>query len=131
RVRRRAKEVGRDPAKIRAAFAAPMAVSPDRHAARALIEPGARRSLVRRASPPVLLAHRLGHETPWDRPEDVPLEVVDRSFIFGNPDDCIEKVERYVRAGVEYFIALPLLPEGVDGLRLFAERVMTYFREGC
>lgn len=130
KVRARAREVRRDPSKIVAAMVAPMVVSPDREAARSLIEPGARRSLVRRAGPPVFLARRLGYGTPWDRPEDVPVEVVDRSFIFGNPDDCVEKVEEYVRVGVEYFVALPLMPEGVDGLRLFAEKVVAYFSEG-
>lgn len=129
RVRESARRHGRDPEKITGIFAAPMAIASEYHDALRCIEGTLRGSLFRRRGPPWRLAERLGRGRPWEREGDVPLEVIDRCCIFGTPDDCIEKIERYVDKGVSYFTALPLYPLGTESLELYARKVIAYFKD--
>ena len=49
------------------------------------------------------------------------------SAIVGTPDECAEKLSRYVDAGITYFFLLFPHPVELDQLRLFAESVMPRF----
>jgi len=65
-----------------------------------------------------------------EKAKEIPDEVVDKSpIIFGAPDDVIEKIERYIEAGVRHFISpffvTPKMME--ETCSLFAEKVIAYF----
>lgn len=130
KVKESAKKSGRDPEKITAIFAAPMAISSKYDSAMCYVERTIRGAIFRHGGPPWSWAKFLGYEKPWEKPEDVPIEVVDRCCIFGTPDDCIAKIEKFVDKSVSYFIALPLYPHGFEGLELFAQKVIAYFKDG-
>jgi len=127
KVKKAAKEFGRDPEKLTSIFAAPMAIDSEYGQALHYIERTVRGSIYRHGGPPWNWAREIGYEKPWERPEDVPDEVLDKCCIFGTPDDCIAKIEKYIEKGVSYFIALPLYPPGPEGLDLFNRRVISYF----
>lgn len=124
-----AKRVGRDPKKIVGVFAAPISISSDYSTAFRSIEPFARSFLLRNVWTSYL-AEYLGFRLPWTKLEDVPVEAIERCYIFGTPNDCISKIERYIKEGVTYFISLPILPFGENSLRLFADKVLPHFMEG-
>jgi len=122
-----ASQCGRDITRIEPVFVAPVAISKDRRRAELLIGPIARSFLVRRAGPPWNYARRLGYSAPWTGPEQVPLEAIERCFVFGTPRDCLKKIEEYERSGVRYFVALPVMPTGQESIKLFAEEVLSSF----
>ncbi|KON30010.1 hypothetical protein AC482_05050 [miscellaneous Crenarchaeota group-15 archaeon DG-45] len=128
--RESARDHGREPEEVAGVFAAPMAVAPEYDDALRHVEGTVRGALFRRGGPPWRFADRLGHGEPWEREEDVPLDLVDRCCIFGTPDDCIDKIEGYAERGASCFSALPLYPPGSEGLELFAREVIAYFRDG-
>ena len=47
--------------------------------------------------------------------------------IAGTPEQCVEQIEGYVRAGITYFFLLFPEPISEDSLRLFAKQVMPHF----
>jgi alkanesulfonate monooxygenase SsuD/methylene tetrahydromethanopterin reductase-like flavin-dependent oxidoreductase (luciferase family) len=51
-------------------------------------------------------------------------------FVVGGPDECISGIERYVKAGVRHFVMhfMPMTST-IGGLKIYAERVVPYFRE--
>lgn len=116
--------------KLQMIFAAPVAISRDREEAFRVIESIARDFLFRYAGPPVSMGKRLGYESLWARPDDVPREAIERCYIFGAPDDCISKIEAYKKAGVDHIVCLPMLPMGKESVELFAETVLPKFKEG-
>ncbi|NIO36608.1 LLM class flavin-dependent oxidoreductase, partial [Candidatus Bathyarchaeota archaeon] len=62
----------------------------------------------------------------------LPDEVVDESpVIFGAPDDVIGRIEEYVKAGVRHFISPFFVSPKLmtETCKLFAEKVIAYFRE--
>jgi len=63
--------------------------------------------------------------------KEIPDEVVDKSpIIFGSPDDVIEKIEKYIQAGVRHFI-MPFFvsPKMMkETCSLFAEKAISYFK---
>jgi len=121
------KKAGRDTSAFASVYAPnPVAVSTDHDQAFASIEQTARGFLARHPDP---MARELGYKSTWRRPEDVPEEAIDRCYIYGTPDDCTAKIERYERAGATHFIAVYLLPQGLPSLRLFAEKVLPHFSE--
>ena len=63
--------------------------------------------------------------------EAVPSEAVDKFFVYGTPDDCIDGIERYLKAGVKHFVAAMFVRlESVrQTLRMYAEDVLSYFKE--
>ena len=72
------------------------------------------------------VARLLGHAM-----EAVPPEAIDEFFVYGSPDDCIEGVERYLKAGVKHlivamFVRLKIMKET---LRLDTEKVVPHFKE--
>jgi len=127
RIREAASQFGRDAEQIEPVFAAPVAISKDRRRAELLIGRIARNFLVRRGGPPWNYARRLGYSTLWTDPEQVPLEAVERCFAFGTPMDCLKRIEEYVKSGVRYFVALPMMPTGQESIKLFAEEVLSSF----
>jgi len=60
----------------------------------------------------------------------VPPEAIDDFFVYGSPDDCIEQIERYLKAGVKHFIVAMLVQLKImkETLQLYAEKVVPYFR---
>ncbi|UCE95528.1 MAG: LLM class flavin-dependent oxidoreductase [Candidatus Bathyarchaeota archaeon] len=65
--------------------------------------------------------------------QEIPDEVVDKSpIIFGSPDDVIERIEKYVHAGVRHFISPFFVSQKLMKMtcQLFAEKVIAYFRKG-
>ena len=124
-----ARRRGRDPNEIIPVFAAPIALSVEHDVAERHIETMARRQLMTLPSAMKSLIKRGEFGTDWNRPEDVPLDVIKRCYIYGTPDECIGKIESYKKAGVRYFISLPLLPTDEDSAKLFADKVAGYFAE--
>lgn len=66
-----------------------------------------------------------------EKAKEIPDEVVDKSpIIFGAPDDVIEKIEKYIEAGVRHFITpffvSPKMME--ETCSLFAKEVISYFK---
>lgn len=126
-----AEKYGRNPKDIVHVYAPHTSIALSRNSARRNIEPTARQILVTdSAHRPLRRVHEaMGYGKPWTRPEDVPPEAVDRCFIFGTPDDCINRIERYMRAGFQHFIFLDISPEAkqLDSLKLYA-KVISYFR---
>ena len=62
--------------------------------------------------------------------ENVPEEVIDSMCISGSPEDCIEQINDYIKAGVEHFlIEIFGIGEYFETLKLFTESVVNYFKE--
>ena len=64
--------------------------------------------------------------------EEVPPKLVEEVAIVGSPDDAIGKIERFLRAGVEFLLPAPqTAPEKVfsETMRIFGSRIIPYFRE--
>ena len=78
----------------------------------------------------------MGYPKQWIDPEDVPSEVLDRAFIFGTPDQCISKMEKFIIAGVKHFALCVVgksvpwrsAEDGIEEIRLYYERVVSYFK---
>ncbi|MFX0008495.1 MAG: LLM class flavin-dependent oxidoreductase [Promethearchaeota archaeon] len=62
--------------------------------------------------------------------ENIPEEIVDSMVIFGSPEDCIEQIEEFIKAGVEHFL-IEVFGVGnyFQSLELFTESVLSYFKE--
>lgn len=116
----------RDPKGISAIYCSPMAISKDYNDALSYIEKSVKSAIYRHGGPPSNWAEFYGYK-PWNTSEEVPLELVDRSCIFGTPDDCISKIEKYRKKGVNCFIAQGITQLGLTGVNLFADKVIKYF----
>jgi len=64
-----------------------------------------------------------------NKPREVSVDEFTRGMIFGTPDQCIEKIREYVKAGATYLIANLALYEKPKTLKLFAEEVIPAFKE--
>lgn len=128
-VKNSAKKAGRDPKKIKAIYAAPFAIADDYDEALNHIRESGRNILLRFGVPPHNYALRMGYEAAWERPEDVPNEAIDRCFIFGTKDECVTKIKKFADRGVQHFVPLPLYPQGSESIKLFAEEVISYFKD--
>jgi alkanesulfonate monooxygenase SsuD/methylene tetrahydromethanopterin reductase-like flavin-dependent oxidoreductase (luciferase family) len=63
---------------------------------------------------------------------EVPTEIAEQVSIFGRPENCIERIEDYIQAGVTHFILCPVEAEltGARGYyERFARSVLPYFKE--
>ncbi|MFX1586863.1 MAG: LLM class flavin-dependent oxidoreductase, partial [Promethearchaeota archaeon] len=62
--------------------------------------------------------------------ENIPQEIIDSMIISGSPEECINQIEDYIKAGVEHFL---IEIWGVDeyflALELFTDAVFSYFKE--
>jgi phthiodiolone/phenolphthiodiolone dimycocerosates ketoreductase len=143
-----AKEYGRKPESIEPALFTYAVVAEDRNTAREIIELPARMTIatlskgaqhlkLRGSIPEEFQLHRfisnqenvaqlLGHTM-----DVVPTEAIDEFFVYGSPDDCIEGIERYLKAGVKHFIVAMFvrLKTMKETLQLYAEKVVPYFKE--
>jgi alkanesulfonate monooxygenase SsuD/methylene tetrahydromethanopterin reductase-like flavin-dependent oxidoreductase (luciferase family) len=124
-----AKKVGRDVGKLEAVFAAPFAIAKTYDEAIGYIRERARNTLRNYGGPPHNYAERMGYSAPWEKPEDVPDDAIDQCFIFGTPEDCIEKIKKFAQKGVSHFISLPLYPLGLNSIKMFAEEVISHFKK--
>jgi alkanesulfonate monooxygenase SsuD/methylene tetrahydromethanopterin reductase-like flavin-dependent oxidoreductase (luciferase family) len=59
---------------------------------------------------------------------DVPEEVADQVTVSGNVDECIEKIEDYIRSGVTHF-AFSIPSDKDETLKALEEKVTPYFRD--
>jgi len=60
----------------------------------------------------------------------VPLEAALDFSISGTPEECLDKVEAYVKAGVRHFILINIGPDVKFVMRFYAKEVIPRFREG-
>lgn len=63
--------------------------------------------------------------------EAVPSEAIDKFFVYGTPDDCIDGIEKYLKAGVKHFVAAMFVRSKSvkETLHMYAEDVVSYFKE--
>ncbi|AGK60595.1 Coenzyme F420-dependent N5,N10-methylene tetrahydromethanopterin reductase-related flavin-dependent oxidoreductase [Archaeoglobus sulfaticallidus PM70-1] len=61
----------------------------------------------------------------------IDFDEVKHRFIFGTPEDVIEKLDEFRKAGAEHFVLTPLVRdrEYIPTIKLIAEKVLGYFRE--
>ena len=123
-----AKKAGRDTSKIKAVHMSPMAIANTYDEALSCIREIGRNKLLMLTKPPHNYPERMGYEGPWEKPEDVPDEAIDQLLIFGTPDDCITKIEKYVDKGIKNFISQSIHPLGLESIKLYAEEVISYFK---
>lgn len=62
---------------------------------------------------------------------EVPNEMIEKIFVYGTPDDCIEKIDKYIKSGCRYFILGVLNPgkERDDAITAYSEKIITYFQQ--
>ena len=61
--------------------------------------------------------------------KQIPFEAVQKTTVFGTPDDCIEQIDKYIKAGVEHFVVSPMNVRMEDNIKLYGEKIIPYFRE--
>jgi len=67
-----------------------------------------------------------------ERSKELPDEVVDKSpFLFGTPDDAIDSLDKFVKAGCRHFVLNFQVSPAIlkETCQLFAEKVIPYFKE--
>jgi alkanesulfonate monooxygenase SsuD/methylene tetrahydromethanopterin reductase-like flavin-dependent oxidoreductase (luciferase family) len=133
-------ESGRDPALIHTACAIHLAISSDAEAARSAVIGAGRTLLLCWPNQLKRLGYTSTREFDWlkllvdadterrikahlDR---VPTEAAEQIVIFGTPDQCIERIEEFTKAGVTHFI-FSIHPLN-GSYRLLAKKVIPYFR---
>jgi alkanesulfonate monooxygenase SsuD/methylene tetrahydromethanopterin reductase-like flavin-dependent oxidoreductase (luciferase family) len=145
-IRQWADQVGRKDENIEPALFLYTVVAEDREKARQLIELPAKMLLTLF---PKNLA-QLGYSAPMkelnassfivksetvkmmlEKSTTIPSEAIEQFFVFGSPDDCIAGLEKYIKVGVKYFALAPLTspPLAMPMLKLYAEKVLSYFKE--
>ncbi|NVM55773.1 MAG: LLM class flavin-dependent oxidoreductase [Candidatus Helarchaeota archaeon] len=58
----------------------------------------------------------------------IPLELIQQVTAYGTPDDCIESIDRFVKAGVDHFVIEFLGPNYYDAMTLFMNEVIPHFK---
>jgi alkanesulfonate monooxygenase SsuD/methylene tetrahydromethanopterin reductase-like flavin-dependent oxidoreductase (luciferase family) len=127
-----AEKVGRDPDEIVPAHLPFTSISRDHDVALKWLEHHVKWFLVWASQPPSSLSQTLGYKEKWEKEEDVPKEAVERCFIVGTPEQCVEKTKEFVKSGVRYFVLAIHAPDGESyfrSLRLYAEEVLPHFKE--
>jgi len=146
KIRDMAKQHGRDPDAIEPAHFTYVAIGKDRDTTRRAVLPQAKMLLLSRPK----IIEKLGFKPPsydfemtfklvfpehakaWvETAQKLPDEVVDKSpYIIGTPEDAIGKIDEYVKAGCRHFVInfQVSASELKETSRLFAEKVMPYFR---
>ena len=145
-IKKMAKEAGRDPEKIEPAMFTYMVVAKDYDTAYKLVEFPAKMLLagsydtlkdfgVELPSEKLDMLHFVFNpDTIMESAGEItklPVEPIEKRFIFGSPDDCIDKIARHVEAGVKHFAMAMYVPSRLnkETLELFVEKVIPYFRE--
>jgi len=60
--------------------------------------------------------------------QDVPNEVAESVAVAGNVEECIEKIDEYIKAGVKHF-AFSFGSTADESMRLIGEKIIPYFSE--
>lgn len=62
---------------------------------------------------------------------EVPTELINEIFVYGTSDECIDKIEKYTKAGCRYFILGLLNPgkERDNAITVYSEKIISYFQE--
>jgi len=146
KVRSKAKELGRNPEAVDPAHFMYVVISKSREEARkALLLPAKMLLLARPRilekigfTPPTYdfeMTFKLvfpEHGEAWlNKAKELPDEVVDKApFIYGAPEDVIEKLDKYVKAGCKHFVLnFQVSPKVLkEAVQLFAEKVLAYFK---
>jgi phthiodiolone/phenolphthiodiolone dimycocerosates ketoreductase len=142
-----AKQHGRDPSKIEPAHFMYVVVAKDAETARKTMMLTGKMMLLSR--PRIL--EKMGFKPPtydfemtfklvfprdaeaWlAKAKELPDEVVEKSpFLYGTPDDVIEKIDRFVKAGCRHFVMnFQVSPRILrETCELFADKVIAYFKQ--
>ncbi len=111
--------VGKKPENVEAVYGfMPLVVSDDPVEARKMITPTAYPFLLRHAT---RLSKALGYPKPWTHPMQIPDPVLEQCFLFGTPNDCVQRISKYVDAGATYILFQTILPVGLESVRRLAE----------
>jgi alkanesulfonate monooxygenase SsuD/methylene tetrahydromethanopterin reductase-like flavin-dependent oxidoreductase (luciferase family) len=146
-IRNMTNKFGRDSEAIEPAHFTYVALGKDKESTRKAVLPQAKMLLLSRPK----IIEKLGFKPPtedyemtfklvfpkdaraWmEKAQELPDEVVDKSpYIIGTPDDAIEKIEEYVKAGCRHFVINFQVSAShlKETSKLFAEKVMPYFKE--
>lgn len=147
-IKRGAEKAGRSLSELEPAFLPMTSISKDRDQALNDIERAAKRfvvllpSILQMIAPGIkhpgiryTLVNWMGHLRKNDMQvisqtaEKVPTDLALKTVIWGTPDDCVEQIEEFIRAGCRHFIF------GIRGqslekaIRLLGTKVVPYFRE--
>ena len=147
KIRDNAKTFQRDPSSIEPAHFMYVVVADDVETARKAIMPTGKMMLLSRPR----IMEKLGFQPPtfdfemtfklvfprdgesWlARSREIPDEVVEKApFLWGVPDDIIDKIDKFVGAGCSNFVVNFQVPRRVlkKTCQLFAEKVMPYFKK--
>lgn len=62
--------------------------------------------------------------------EEIPYKPIEDIFVFGTPDDCIGRIEKYVKAGTRHFLLNFFVPHKMakSMIQFYADNVISYFR---
>lgn len=64
--------------------------------------------------------------------QKIPFKAIEDIFVFGTPDDCIGRLEKYVKAGARHFLLNFFVPPTSSKamIQFYADNVISYFRSG-
>lgn len=145
KIKKWAWDAGRDASKIEPAIFLPTAVAQDRETARKFVELPAKILLcftpnlledsgVKLPSKELHLSRFVfNHRTVQNllaAVKEMPDKPIEEIFVFGTPDDCIDKLEKYAKSGVRHFLINLLSPPDLSRsmMQFYVEKVMSYFR---
>lgn len=62
--------------------------------------------------------------------QEIPFRPIEDIFVFGTPEDCIGKLEKYAKAGVRHFLLNFFVPPKLSRsmIKFYADNVISYFR---
>ncbi len=62
--------------------------------------------------------------------EEIPYEPIEDIFVFGTPDKCISKLEKYAKAGVRHFLLNFFVPPKLSKsiIQFYTSKVLSYFQ---
>lgn len=73
-----------------------------------------------------------------EKMKEVPLEAAEKIVVWGTPDDCIERFEKFIKVGANYFVLMVLQTVGYWGppekarreaIKLIGSKVLPYFKD--
>lgn len=62
--------------------------------------------------------------------KEIPYKPIEEIFVFGTPDDCIDKLEDYAKAGARHFLIILFAPAELSKsmMQFYSNEVISYFR---
>jgi len=61
--------------------------------------------------------------------DEIPQEVVEKTFIAGTPDEVIGQIEKFIQVGVKFLDVMPIIEKFDDTVKMFKEKIIPYFAE--